>query len=168
MKLFRGLFIALMLCIFAGCNDSDTKITVHNNSAGSVSYTLNGIPETLTIESREVQEFRYTDNFPRSYSGNAHPVAYKVIDPYSFEFIDISPLELQVVNSWPFNINVSAGGFIENSQEKEPLAIPANSTGSGHIYTSSPQFTLTTDSGKEISAAISIQIIDDIMYVMIR
>jgi hypothetical protein len=147
---------------FFACDDSVRDCTIYNRSAYVVTYTMFDVSGELTIRPGETQVHTQTSNYPQSFSSSPNRVQYKPIGGKSFEFVDADPIQLTVVNKWPFEIKLSADNYLET----DPLDVSGNSTAHDTIYISRPRFTVEEVPGYTIKINYSIS--DGTMYAVVE
>jgi len=164
------LVFTILISLFAmlSCTINTTEIVAINNSSYAVSFKLNGTAVSLEPK----QTYSYTNgsdmifNSPDAGSISPKRVVSRRIDRYSFELVDVTPIDVRVSNSFSEPVTLVADGYFNT----DPMDVPSGDNGgagfSNTIYTSNPAFKVISDifPGKADFEIRS----DGIMYVTIH
>jgi len=101
-------------------------------------------------------ELKYFESSP------PNRVEYVIINKHNGTFIDLSPMKVIINNLTTVPVTLSAEGYLET----DPMYnIQTGINDTSIIYTDTPVLTVTTDS---FPASADYQVIDDIMYIVIK
>jgi len=159
----KVLFLFCFVLLLSSCPDhfNDIVYTINNNSSKIISFNFNNEYVSLQPKPEEPDELiEYSAEFAvNSSEGNVKPVNVvfsghqKSIKMNSanlgragieYNFVDVSPFDLKVVNTLPVGITIKADDFIDYEGETE-LTVAPSETASAIIYTDKPKFSITAD-----------------------
>ena len=142
------LLIFVIVFLLFSCDIKEYyHVLITNDSSKIVSYLYNENSDTLEIsESKNYEVKAYTvqlkdivdQNGIASIKMNANGMTG------NYTFIDITEIELNVMNTLPFDIIITANNYIDNADSME-LEIKSGETEIANIYTEKPDFTFDTD-----------------------
>jgi hypothetical protein len=148
--------------LFFACDDKYYPVVVQNNSTKTISYTYNGISDSLGTSGSKMYEVL---------AGTPGPVDIKIDNDPSkpmsiklerqmngYYFKDVTPIKLDVENTLSVEITIKADNFIDGDNGGTELKISANDKKQDiDIYTTTPKFTIVSppDSPAEISWSFS-------------
>lgn len=158
----------LVVCFFLsfwGCETKYYAVTITNESSKQVTYTYNDSIDTLeSKKSKAYQVVAYTQP-PRDISVLGTMSVKMERFGVEYVFIDVTPLDLHVLNTLNVDIELEADKYIDTGLESTSLTIAAKSeTTTAKIYTTKPQFIIKSN----YSPIIEWSIDNAIMYVTIK
>jgi len=169
----KRLFILIVFAasLFFSCshNFDDLHYTIENKSSMDVSFLFDG--ESITLQdgksvSRIINSGKGRLS-PQNVIFTGHPKSIRMeTKGYSYSFIDIDPINLNVVNSLPIDVTLKAGDYIDNGSGSDEFFVPRGDEEIATIYTSKPDFTVVLPSGYPI--IIDWEFSGDTVYVIIR
>jgi hypothetical protein len=164
MVFYLGLFL-----ILSSCEQTYYTVPIANNSSKTVRFSYNGsIDELTTLSDKVYSVVAYTQ--PPVFlgvvpDGEVCSVNLKR-NGEGYEFYNLSPISLHVVNTLPVGITIQSDNYIDNSSGSVQLSVNANDKDeAGYIYTNNPKFTVNAEG---YSAQITYTITGNIMYVVVR
>jgi hypothetical protein len=170
MRKLVGIFIAISMLVFAGCETAYYSVTVTNSSSKKVSFSYDGSADSLDPgNSKNYQVEAYTQ-MPVDISVSAGTLSVAMVhkrNEYIFE--DIAPIKLSVANTMPFPVIIKADNYIDaDGTGKTELLIPEKAEEKeAKIYTSRPKFTISADYPLS-SVKIEWEMKDDTIFVTIK
>ena len=164
----RLFVLTSIVFILISCGDVKFySVSISNNSSKSVSYTYNGISDTLTVsETKQYEVEAYTQ--PPKNIVDQNGIASLTIKTNGmtgdYTFLGATPLDLNVINRLPVDITIKADNYIDNNGSTElVIGLNAESTGA-KIYTKSPKFTSTAN----YPIIVEYSVDENVMSVIIR
>lgn len=161
-KLLITLYFVLLLV--AGCDTFWFKdSTIYNESSYDVTFKAKKA-DTVTVQSGKsvkvqndigaVLEY-YESNVPKR-------VDYIQTDVYKGKFVDLPSIPVMIYNTLSIPVTLSAGGCLGI----DPMPnVQTGDNNTNTIFSRNPVFTVTTES---FPAIADFQIIDNVMYVIVR
>jgi len=145
-----GVVLLLMAC---DNNNEDQKAKVINDSDYEVSFVFDHFREiqyTLKPHTTGLYD-EYPSYWIKSFSANPPRVSKKTENKVT-TFYNTPPRQIKIINELDKNIMVTSLGCMDN----EPVAVSANSQIDTVIYTSSPEFSGTTQDMFPVNFTISV------------
>jgi len=164
------LLILGTVLLFLSCEFEYKTQTITNSSAKTVSYTMFDYNETFVLAPGETRNHLAPHNSrlpPQSFSVSPapHSVEMKTIDLLTYDFIDIQPIELTIINTLPVEIEISTGTI--QYMDEDSFTIAANGkVENKEIFTKKPKFKIENSFPAEIT--YSLNEINTEMNVIIR
>ena len=160
--------LVIISLLFSGC---DTKeyytVFVTNGSSKAVSYTYNDYTDTLAVQESKSYEVKAYTQSPQNVVDQNGIASFTIkINSMTgdYTFLDVTPLDLNVINRLPVDITIKADNYIDNNGSIE-LTIGSNDESTGaKIYTKTPKFTSTTN----YPIIVEYTIVGNVMSVIIR
>ena len=151
MKKIFILFIGLILC---SCQNSfnDVSYIINNNSSKTIQYNFMDVTFKLSPDESKNHIINSDEGIikPLNIDFSGHPESIKMNSVNNgragieYNFIDVSPFNLKVVNTLPIEIIIKADNYIDNEGETE-ITINPFQTAEAKIFTNKPKFSSTTD-----------------------
>jgi hypothetical protein len=167
---FAILSTAICALAFFSCEKESLHCSVSNNSSYAVSFQFRSVytdefalqpGETKVYDSLGNPDVKYFKVNGISQNEKRKQVEYH-ISHRDAEFVNFSPIVVNVYNTLSISAKLSADGYMET----EPMSIGGSENNKVNaIYTRTPNFSVTTDSYPAIT---DYEIKDGIMYVIIR
>jgi hypothetical protein len=139
-------FVLLSCSEFGGEGKTRYSVSITNNSEKekTVSYTYNGISDTLAFSDTKNYEVKAYTEPPKNITdqNGIESIELKANGMTgNYTFSDLTPLDLNVINKLPIDVLIKAGNYIDDSGS--PIfTISANAEKiTAQIYTSKPNFT---------------------------
>ena len=158
--------ILILFCfvlILSSCPDSfnDVIYTINNNSSKIISFDFYNENVSLQPKPEEPDELiiyskTFTVNSDEGsikpsnvvFSGHKQSIKMNSVNlgraGIEYNFIDVSPFDLNAANTLPVGITITAGTYIDYMGETE-LTIAPSETIAASIYTNRPVFSTTAD-----------------------
>jgi hypothetical protein len=157
--------ISIVLLIIVGCETKYYSVLITNDSGKTVSYIYNDISDTLASKTSKTYEVLAYTQLPKNINVPNGALSVKMNQKGdTFTFVDVEPLNLNVVNKLPIEIKIRADSYIDDNGATE-FTIDANAEKTtGKIYTSKPVFRSLTD----YPVIIDWYFNDNTVYVIIR
>jgi hypothetical protein len=161
-----------MICAFIlfSCESDSLHCAISNNSSYPVSFQFSTVyTDEFSLQPGETAVYDSIGNVGLNYfkvNGVTQDEKRKQVE-YSIsyrdaEFIDFSPITVNVYNTLAIPVNLTANGYMGT----EPMLIGAGKDdGVNAIYTRTPNFNVATDSYPAIA---DYEIKNGVMYVLIR
>ena len=162
--------IVLAMILTFGLFGCDTKeyytVLVTNGSSKAVSYTYNEYSDTLAVQESKIYEVKAYTQPPKNITDQNGIASLKIKTNSmtgNYIFLDVTPLDLNVINRLPIDITIKADNYIDNNGSIE-LTIGSNDESTGaKIYIKSPIFTSTTN----YPIIVEYTIVENVMSVII-
>jgi hypothetical protein len=161
-------FLFGLILVLGSCETQRYSVSITNESSKTVRFSYDGSTDNLAPSGSKVYSVAaYTQPpvFLETIPKGPRSIGMKNSGDV-YEFIDLDEIALNVFNKLPFDIEISAGDFIDGGGNKTSVVVPANTTNNtGSIYTSNPKFTVVPQG---YSAQVTYKIEDNTMYVTIK
>ncbi|MCL2411970.1 MAG: hypothetical protein FWC97_10055 [Treponema sp.] len=173
----RLLLIILPLFVLS-CDFYDYNFhTVVNETQRTIFYTFNGSANMIipygSNEYRTTAGTRFT-GIGNIDAGSPHgfDISVRLVrSGTTYTFISVEPYKLDVINTLPIAVTISAGGFIKHNGDETSMLIPASPDRvTAEIFTSNPTFTTTANFpvNFEWNFVRGTEGADDTVYLIIR
>jgi len=162
-KLLLTLSIIFLLVVSCSEDNKYYSVSITNNSTRNVSYTYNGISDTLEVsQTKKYEVVAYTQSPQNLLDQNgiaSVELTYNGITG-DYTIIDSSfvPLKLNVMNTLPVDVKrIKANNYISHNNTYL-INVPKDSNISDnlYIYTNNPNFTLEADSDGRVEPSYPI------------
>jgi hypothetical protein len=146
--------------------------TIKNNSSKSVSFTFNNTSNTLNSNESVAYIINSGEGvfYPKNITFSGH-IKSIILDrlnlgagAYKYTFNNNIRYKLEIVNSLSIAVSITSDDNIDNNGAIS-ISIPANTKVDTYIYTSKPNFKLTSD---PFPVVFSYTFNNDILYLIIK
>jgi len=142
------LTLSVALLLFS-CGEKHYSVSITNDSTKAVSYTYNGVSDTLAVSQTKTYEVDAYTQPPINVAEHPSGIASLVVKANGrngdYTFSDATPLDLKVINKLPVPITIKADNYIDNGGLTELTIAADDKEETAKIYTKSPKFTSTTN-----------------------
>jgi hypothetical protein len=137
--------LVILTCVFIlfSCDTKYYTVTVRNKSAKTVTYTYNGVQDTLSpTDAKEYQAEAYTQPpGDISVSGAMSVKMEKTLHSDEYLFADVTGAELKIQNTLNIAVRIMAeGGYVEGPGDTPYVECSGNAETSAKVYTTRPVF----------------------------
>jgi hypothetical protein len=162
----RHLFIVLVIIgsVLIACETKYYSVTITNNSSKDVTYTYDDLTDTLFPGASKGYQVKAYAQPPKDISVEGVMSVEMENMGEEYIFMDVSPINLYVINTLPTAITIMANNYIDDNGSTKLTIDSMKEKKTARIYTKKPKF--TTISGYSI--IIDWKIESDVMYVTIR
>jgi hypothetical protein len=159
------LFVFSIVFILSACDEYGVHDNIiYNDSSYDITFSLKKT-DTYTVQSgKSIAVKSQIGAVVETYeSSTPKRVDYVQTDTRKGKFVDLPSISVVINNTMSIPVTLSAGGYLDVDPM---LNITANSDDSTNaIYTRTPVFTVSTSSFPGVA---DFQIVDDVMYVIVR
>ena len=144
-KLF---FVPCIVCLLAACETKYYSVLITNDTSKTVSFTYNDTQDTLTGNTSKTYEVKAYTPPPQNINVPKGALSVEMNQQGdSFTFVNVVPIELNIVNTLPIDVTIKAQNYIwdEISASIEvSILAQKERIDKLFIYTSKPNFTLSS------------------------
>ena len=163
MKRFSVLAITIMVFGILSCGWSGWDNTIHNQSSFDVTFSLRKTSSYKVLSGKTFIGARNDLGvaIDKYESCTPNRVAFVEINLREGKFIDLPSIPVQIYNTLSFPVTLTADGFLEI----EPMSVAIGDANTNTIFTKNPILTITSNS---FPATADFQIVDGVMYIIVR
>jgi hypothetical protein len=136
------LIILGIVSVLSACDEKYYPVIITNESEKNVSYIYNGISDTLSAGGFTAYEVKAYTQPPKNYidENGIASISLKTNGMTgNYTFLDITEIELNVMNTLLLDVIIKADNYIDNNGSTE-LNIKSGETETAVIYTEKPEF----------------------------
>jgi hypothetical protein len=138
------LFVGIVFLLLACGETTLYNVSITNNSDKSVSYTYNGVSDTLPATETKTYEVKAYTQPPKNYvdQNGIASISIKYDNMTGgYSFMNADRYNLTIKNEFPFDVAITAGNFIDNGGLMSLTVNTDTINTSAKIYTKTPKFT---------------------------